>query len=296
MKINTLKYISLLFLAMLSSKAIAQQDPSFSLYQFNMNIINPAYVGSSETTEATAMIRSQWTGIENAPSTQTLSFSSPTVLGKNMGLGFSIVNDKFNIAKETAVSLDFSYKLPLSENQSLFLGLKAGGSFFNVELASLQINDPLFSKNISSFNPNFGVGAYLKGKNYYASLSVPTLLKSSRYQKDGNTITEASDKPHIYLSSGYIFDLDGVYNTKLTPSFMMRYVSGVPVSFDVTVITSMLEKYEIGVSHRLQESVSFFGLFKFLDHYKIGYAYEYTTTDISIYSSGSHEFVFKYRF
>jgi len=294
MKLYNIKYIVTALIVMLCVKVQGQQDPSFTMYNLNMNLINPAYAGASEGLELTTMIKSQFTGIADSPSTQTLSLSSP--VGKNMGLGLSVVNDQVFVAKETDVYIDFSYKLQVSENTNLFLGLKAGASFFNVDLASLNINDDLFNQNVNRINPNFGAGAYLKGKNYYASLSVPILLESKRYEKEGNTVTSASDKPHIYLGAGYTFDFEGEYKLKLTPSFMTRYVNGVPLSVDVTATLGLLDKIEFGVSHRLKESFSGLLMFQFIKEFKLGYAYEHATNDISKYSNGSHEFVFKFNF
>ncbi len=294
MKLHTIKYTLTLLVIMVCVKVQGQQDPSFTMYNLNMNLINPAYAGSSEGLELTTMIKSQWAGLKDSPSIQTLSLSSP--VGKNVGLGLSIVNDQVFVSKETDVYVDFSYKLKLSESNNLFLGLKAGASFFNVDLNSLGINDDLFSENVNRINPNVGAGAYLKGKNYYASLSVPVLLKSKRYEKEGNVVTRASDKPHIYLGAGYTFDLAGDYKLKVTPSFMTRYVSGVPLSVDLTTTVGLLDKVEFGVSHRLKESFSGLLMFQFIKEFKLGYAYEHATNDISKYSNGSHEFVFKFNF
>lgn len=294
MKLYNIKYTLALLVIMVCVKVKAQQDPSFTMYNLNMNVINPAYAGSNDGLEFTTLIKGQWVGIKDAPNTQTLSISSP--IGKNIGLGLSIVNDQVYIAKETDVYIDFSYKLKLSENNDLFLGLKAGASFFNADLNSLNINDPLFNQNVNRINPNFGAGAYLKGKNYYVSLSIPVLLQSKRFEKQGNVVTSASDKPHVYLGSGYTFDLEGEYNLKITPSFMTRYVSGVPLSIDVTTTLGLLDKVEFGVSHRLKESFSGLLMFQFIKEFKVGYAYEHAINDISKYSSGSHEFIFKFLF
>lgn len=294
MKLIDIKYSLLVFLGLLSISSMAQQDPSFTMYQQNMNIINPAYAGSVGGFEATALIRGQWVGIKGAPETQTLSLS--TGLGSNVGLGLSIVNDRFNVANETDVYIDFSYKLQISDSSNLFLGLKGGGSFFKVDLQSLSINDPLFTENVNRFNPNFGAGAYLKGSNYYASLSVPVLLQSKRYEKEGGIVTGASDKPHVYLGGGYTFDVGGSSKLELTPSVMMRYVSGVPLTVDVTAMAKMLEKLEVGVSHRLGESFSGMLLFQFIKSLKLGYAYEHAVSDISTYSNGSHEVILKFNF
>ena len=67
--------------------ATAQQDPQYTQYMYNMNIINPAYAGSSGTTSIGALYRSQWVGLEGAPSTATIAIHSP--VGNRVGLGLS---------------------------------------------------------------------------------------------------------------------------------------------------------------------------------------------------------------
>ena len=53
----------------------AQQESSFSHYMYNHQAVNPGYVGSRGVTNFTSVLRSQWSGIEGAPLTQTLSYS-----------------------------------------------------------------------------------------------------------------------------------------------------------------------------------------------------------------------------
>ena len=105
---------------MVCVKVKAQQDPSFTMYNLNMNVINPAYAGSNDGLEFTTLIKGQWVGIKDAPNTQTLSISSP--IGKNIGLGLSanvggfnfyIIADNFlqykNIYNAQSVSLQLGF-------------------------------------------------------------------------------------------------------------------------------------------------------------------------------------------
>lgn len=295
-----LSQYTILFVLLIACFSLqAQQDPTYTMYNFNMNVINPAYVGSTENTQITANLRSQWIKLKQAPETQTLSLATP--VNKNIGLGFSVVNDKVSVLKETDVYIDFSYKLQLSENNDLYLGLKAGGSFIDIDLQSLGINDdPFFNENVNRFNPNIGAGAYFKGKNYYFNVSTPVLLKSKRYEKEGNLVVEASDKPHIYIGGGYTFgfgaDVYGRNRFSITPSVMTRYVSGVPFSMDVSAMMAFNERFELGASHRLKESISGIFMFKLEDWGKLGYAYDHTLTDVGNFSNGSHEIIFRINF
>lgn len=59
---NILRGIQLLLLVFAFS-ASAQQLPNYTLYKYNLNIINPAYAGSTGFNQLSAHFRSQWSGI-----------------------------------------------------------------------------------------------------------------------------------------------------------------------------------------------------------------------------------------
>ncbi|HEX5742662.1 MAG TPA: type IX secretion system membrane protein PorP/SprF [Flavobacteriaceae bacterium] len=292
-KLNkSLKYFIVLIVGLASQNGFAQQDPNFSLYQYNMSIVNPAYAGTTDQLELNLNFRKQWVGIEGSPQTQALNISSP--INDRVGLGLTLVNDKVFVLKETDIYADFSYKLPISIDTDLFLGIKAGGSLINIDLISLGINDPLFSEDVSKFNPNFGMGAYLKGEKYFVNLSVPGLLSSKRYEKEGVLVTKAADKAHFYIGSGYQFSLSE--SIDFTPSFLCKIVTGAPTSIDITGMMSIHKKTELGISYRLDESISAIAMFNYIDWLQFGYSYEHSTSSIGDYSNGSHELILKLLF
>lgn len=283
----------IVLLLIVTNTLFAQQDPTYTLYQYNMNVINPAYAGIGDNNELNVNFRSQWINLSGSPETQSISLGIP--INDKVGVGLSIVNDEVFVLNQTHVYADFSYKLQLSETSDLYFGFKAGGSFINIDLNSLGIeNDPLFTENISRFNPNFGVGFYLKGDKYYVNLSAPSILKSKRYEKEGILVSNATDQLHVYAGAGYTFNLND--NIDLTPSLMSRFVVGAPVSLDLTATVDLYKKVEFGASYRLDESVSLLGLFKLADWMHFGYAYEMTTTEVADYSDGSHEIFIRFRF
>lgn len=270
----------------------AQQDPAFTLYNYNMNIVNPAYAGIEDLTELNINFRSQWVNLEGSPETKSLILSSP--VNNRIGLGLSIMNDNIFVLNQTDIYADFSYRIPVSDNTDFYMGIKAGGTFIDVDLDRLGImNDPVFMENINQFNPNVGIGFLLKNNTYYITASSPTLLKSKRYDKDGIVVTNATDELHAYIGAGYMLNLSE--QVILKPSIMSRYVTGAPMSLDLTAVIDFTA-IELGVSHRLDESVSGIILLKLADWGHFGYAYESTTTDVKNYSRGSHEVLLRFRF
>ena len=230
-KMKLISKISLCVTLFAVNVLVAQQDPNFTLYNFNMNIINPAYAGADDTSVINLSHRSQWISIDNAPNTQTLSYSTP--LKNNLGIGVSIVNDKVFVLRETDVAIDVSYKLKLSETHNLFFGAKFGAGFVNIDLNNTGApeNDPLFASNQSFSNAHIGAGLYLKHKNYYVTISTPNFLKGKRYEKQGNTPIAAIDDLYMYYGAGYHFKVSET--VKITPGFMYRNTKGGPSSTDI---------------------------------------------------------------
>ncbi len=275
---------------MWSIQSYAQQDVTFTMYNYNMNIINPAYAGTGETLELTSNFRTQWQGLDGAPKTQSFSLSSPT--NEKVGLGLSITNSSVFVLNETDVFADFSYKLKLDETLELFLGLKAGGAFVNINLADIGLdNDPLFSENVSVFNPNVGVGAYLKGKNFFVNMSAPALLRTKRYEKKSGIVTHATDKMQFFVGAGYHVPLNK--DITFTPSFLTRVISDVPFSMDISGTLDVYDLVEFGLSYRLKESISTIVFFKMTNSLEIGYAYDSSITAVSNYRRGNHEIILK---
>ncbi len=277
----------------LGNTVIAQQDPTYTMYYYNMNVINPAYAGTNDHSELNLNYRSQWVNLDGSPETKSMFFGTP--VSDKVGLGLTIVNDEVFVLNQTDVYADFSYRLQVSDSINLYLGLKAGGTFIDIDLTSLGVmNDPVFSENVSRFNPNVGLGFYLKGKRFFVNLSAPTLLKSKRYEKDGVIVSQATDRLHVYSGAGYRFRLDK--NFELIPSVLARFVTGAPSSLDITATARYSNIIDLGISYRVSESVSVLGLFKLLDWINLGYAYEMTSTDVRDYSDGSHELLLRFKF
>ena len=280
---------------LVSNKAEAQQDPNFTLYNFNMNIINPAYAGTKDSPELNLVYRSQFLGIDDAPRTVSMAYSKN--VGRNLGIGISLINDKVFILKQTDVAVDISYKIKLSEQTKLYFWLKAGGGFTNIDLTRAYDggDDPLFLENQDFFNPHVGAGIHVQNENFYITVSTPNFLKGKRYEKQGNAPTVAIDNSHFYLGTGVNLSLSE--NLMVTPMFMMRNVEGVPNSYDMGAAFDIHKKVIIGMNYRVKEMISSYTLLDVSDKLKFGVAYDVTMSDLYLVDQrGSIEFIFKYQF
>jgi len=274
----------------------AQQDPQYTQYMYNMNVVNPAYAGSRGTLSLGLLGRTQWTSVDGAPKTFTFDAHAP--VGEKVGVGLSIISDEIGPSKEQNIYADVSYTLATSDVGRLAFGLKAGVTLLDVNLLDATLpesstgNDPVFDENINDAYPNFGAGVYYYTDKWYAGFSVPNILKSEHMDKD-NINTKASEEVHYFLTGGYVFDLSSTL--KFKPSLMFKGVAGAPVSVDINANFLMYERFEVGASYRIEDSVSLLFNFGVTPDFRIGYAYDYTISEFSnSNTAGSHEIILLY--
>lgn len=282
-----MKKIKLLLgvLALMSiTNVFGQQDPQYTQYMYNMNVLNPAYAGSRGVTSIGLLGRTQWVGVDGAPKTVTLSMHSP--VGKAVGLGLSVIHDEIGPVKEDNIYADFSYTVNTSDEGRLAFGIKAGATFMDVRELITVDPDPL-NIPIHQTSPNFGAGALYYNDHFYAGFSIPNFLETRHLEKEGGTVSTASEKMHYFFTTGYVFDIAD--NLKLKPSTFIKATAGAPISIDLSLNLLVDERVELGLSHRFEDSISGLIGFQVNDDFRIGYAYDHTITKFGVYNSGSHE-------
>jgi len=281
------KLVILFFVIVLSLDTTAQQDPQYTEYMYNMNVLNPAYAGSRNTLSIGVLGRTQWVNIDGAPKTLTMAVHAP--VGEKVGLGLSIIADKIGPVTEQNIYADFSYTINTSAEGKLAFGIKGGVTLHSLDRGALNSVDPesVYLEFDNKTLPNIGAGVFYYTNKYYLGLSMPNMMHSKYFEKRNGIITEASDKTHIFLTTGYVFELSKTL--KFKPSIMTKVVSGSPLSLDLSANFLINNKLELGLSHRLDDSVS--GLISFLvsKDLRIGYAYDYTLSNLGDFNSGSHE-------
>ena len=269
----------------------AQQDPHYTQYMYNMNVINPAYAGSKENLSIGMLYRKQWVEIEDAPTTATFSGHAP--VGKNVGLGLSVISDKIGPVEENNIYGDFSYTLQLGGEHKLAFGLKAGLTLHQVGLYSdinhtlPDQNDPAFAQNTSNSYFNLGSGLFYYTNKYYLALSVPNMMKSKHLDYNGRKF--GSEVSHYFLTGGYVFDVSE--NIKFKPFFMMKSAFNAPTSLDLSTNFLFNEKFEAGITYRLEDSFGAMINYAISPNVKLGYAYDHIVSDLNVTTPSSHEIV-----
>lgn len=275
----------------------AQQDAQFTQYMYNTMSVNPAYAGSRGQLSIAALYRSQWVGLDGAPTTQTLNLHSP-IRNSKLGYGISIVNDEIGngVVQETFFDGIISYSLDVSQEAKLSFGLKFGGNLLSLNFNELRNfdNEVVVQENIDNrFTPNVGLGLYYHAQRFYAGLSAPNLFETEYFdnsQRDTDGVQFLSkERINFYFITGYVFDLNG--NVKLKPALLTKVVGGAPLQVDVSANFMFNEKFTLGAAYRWDAAISALAGFQLSDQFMLGIAYDRETTALggTQFNDGSFE-------
>ena len=271
---------------------LAQQDPQYTQYMYNMSVINPAYTTNDVgRLNFGALYRSQWKNTVGAP--ETLTFYAHAPMSPSIEMGLSLVTDKIGdgALKENNIYADFAYILKLDEKSNISLGLKGGFTTFETNFNGFVLpefqDDEAFNENLNNTFPNIGVGAFYHRNHFYAGISAPNLLTSKHLENRDGINRIGSEKIHFFLTTGYVYELN--QDIKLKPSLLAKMVEGAPLTVDLSMNALFYNRIEGGLSYRLEDSVSAMFNIAVLPALRIGYAYDYTLSNLSDYSAGSHE-------
>jgi len=294
------KHYILLLMLSISLRVFSQQDPMYSQYIFNGLLINPAYAGTREVLNATMLYRNQWVNIPGAPKTGIFSIDSP-VRNEKIGLGLNVSFDKIGVTSHSAITGIYAYKLRFSQS-SLTFGIQAGIGFFYSNNTSVKYIDNTqidvaFQTDYKKTLPNFGIGMYYQANRFFAGFSIPQILgpeiHQAIYGNQQNDLDLALVN-HYFLSSGYLFDLNP--DLKFQLYTLLKFVDGAPVEGDLNGILWFSDSIAFGLSYRSISSVGSLIQIKINKQLFLGYAYEYSTTQLKDFTSGSHEIALRYQF
>jgi len=278
-------------LAFISFHVEAQQDAQYTQYMYNTMGINPAYAGSRGALSILGLHRAQWIGLDGAPRTQTFSAHTP-IENSRIGLGLSFVNDKLGPVTEQYINIDVSYTIPVSEEGKLSFGTKIVGNFHKVDLVNgttVLTVDPL-QLNVNRFNPNIGAGVYYHTQKFYAGLSVPNFLATEHL--DGVSLSKAKERMNYYAILGRVFEVSD--KVKLKPSGLLKYVEGTPLQVDMSLNAMYNDRFRLGLAYRWSAALSAMAGFQINQQLMIGYAYDWDTTGLGKFNSGSHEIFLRF--
>lgn len=275
----------------------SQQLPQYTQYMLNEMAINPAVAGKDDFADVRSNNRYQWIGITDAPRTYMLTLHGP-IKAKNMGIGMNLYTDIVGPTRRTGLNFSYAYHLKLKEDMFLSMGLSAGVLQWGIDGSKLVLRDSgdenLLSTYQTTYVPDFGAGIYFHKKDrFYVGLSLPQLYQAPIKLYDGAGKNSRIIN-HFNLNAAYKFDLGDDF--KIEPSFLVKYAIPAPPKMDIGARVIYQEQIWLGGAYRHNDAFTALVGYFYKNYLMIGYSYDFTTTNIKKYSTGTHEIMLGIRF
>lgn len=284
----------LVYLVVFFSGLISAQEAHILFNRMNMAVYNPAFTGINGAF-VSLNSRSQWSGIQDAPRTNYLIYHMPQ--REKVRIGFTAQNDRVFIEDKTHFTIDYNYELQLGDEQFIYLGLKGGGFYNNIDVERLErlyaTYNPALEPVTSYFTPILGLGIQYKTPNYFIGVGVPSLFNNKRFQDNNGWETTATDVAYLYFSGGSTYQLKD--NFTLSPVLIYRAVPNSPNLLSGTIAIDYKEQFSIGAGYANNENIAFFVSSKNFKGVEWGYGYEFMNrNDVTAIQGGTHEFVLRF--
>ena len=284
---------SIFYILIIFSGFLFSQESSLIFNKFNLSVFNPAFTGV-EGPAININTRAQWIGIEDAPLTNYLVVHFPEK--KNATLGLTIQNDRVFVENKTLLTLDYSYRLQLSENSNLSMGLKAGGMFFNVDTNNIPRIYTTPNQSVSSlgnyFTPVLGVGLSFISKNIFLGVAAPGLLNKIGLNKNTDWELTSRDFTFLHLSGGFNLNLSDKFTVK--PSVNYRTIPVGPNLINSILEIDYNDSFSLGSLFTNNNTIGAFFKLKSKKGFHIGYGYEFLSgNDRQSLSNSTHELMLR---
>lgn len=313
------KLIFILLFTLVCCNIYAQQRPHYSQYLQNMSVLNPAVTGINSGLDLRFGMRAQWQGLKDAPKTGYITFSSPVSFGGDMAnyrssdlgvtepaskddmfdysssmshhsFGLLLLNDKTGPLSRTTGNLTYAYHLAIGDASNLSVGVGVGLNRIGVNAEALvfdEVDDPVVgtSSQINKYTPDLNAGIYFYTSTLYFGVSAQQIIRN-KIAFDGD-FNIGKDVAHYFATAGYKFWINNDFS--VTPSVMLKMVDPLPKAFDLNLKVAYRNSFWIGGGYRKNDA--FFGNigFNVANMVGLGYAYDYTTSELGSVSKGSHE-------
>jgi type IX secretion system PorP/SprF family membrane protein len=309
----------LLFMSLLATYGLvsAQQDPQFTVGQYQgLAYQNPAVVGSNDAICATLIGRLQWVGFGGEPSTFLFSAESPfELLNKSHGAGLTIMSDKLGQETTLIVKGSYAYRMNLGDgilSAGLSLGYiskSIGNDWDAFDGTDGDVAIPTNGASEGGLDMDFGL--FYKIPNKLSIGLSSTHLNASKFSSQLDDKINTGDSRYFNYQIDRTYYLNAQYELPIGQSGSWILKPGVFVksdlvstSFQVGGIMEYEEQFWGGLDYRFQDAVALMLGANFQMNgenmaggtLKVGYSYDFSTSNIRNFSSGSHELFVRYCF
>lgn len=286
--------ILLICIGLFSIQLSAQQQPQYTHYLLNHFAINPAVAGGKPCLDATLGYRNQWVGFEGAPKTAFGSFHTSFAKNKfnpnnKHGIGALVVSDRFGPFRRVKLKVAYAYHFQLTRkvlmSAGIFVGLEQI-SFRSGDVTLINFNDNAIGQASNAFIvPEISPGIFLQNDKWFGGMAIQQIIQN---EISAVGTSESKLVRHGHLLFGLNF---GERDWSMTPSILLKKAPAVPYSAEVNVMFNYKNAFSFGATYRTTDAIAALIKFKVLNNFTVGYAYDYTLSQIQVGAANTHEII-----
>jgi type IX secretion system PorP/SprF family membrane protein len=283
----------------------SQNAPQVSYFMYDHLRTNPGSAGSNDMICANLIGRLQFSGFPGAPTGAFAEMDMPfKILGIQQGAGITVYNDAIGFNNVTNFNLSYAYRISVGDG-TLGIGIQAGGlesklsptwRYPGGDTQGTATNSGVPEGDADGLTLNMSFGLFYRTEDIYFGASVinlnnPEVISTSQSNSGG---AKYNLPRQFYVTAGYSMQLaNPAYEIK--PAVLLKS-DGVATDMDLNLTLMYNKKFWGGVSYRTGEAVVGMVGIELMENLKVGYAYDFATSVLSKYSSGSHEVILNYCF
>ncbi len=305
------KITLILLLAVAGMQGVNAQDVGFSQFYANPLYLNPAFAGSKVAPRIALSYRAQWPGLVSAFSTVSASYDQ-YINDMHGGIGAILLSDRqgdHGMLNTNMLAAMYSFRFQVHEDIFVNLALQAGVVNMNLNwdpnimrwpdqidanCGWINLTSATPPDNRSKFYPDFAAGAMIYGPAWYAGFAAHHLNQPSQgfYAEDRVPMK-------FTANAGGLINLSeerrrqsslGLGTPVISPNFIYQYQGG----FHYFNYGLYLDWMPFLVGAWFRHSTTNVDAFIFMvgaqhDHFKVGYSYDVTLSEMGNSTLGSHE-------
>lgn len=289
------KYLTLIILIACSTTVWAQQDVQFTQFTRNKLFYNPGVAGASDGICLNAAHRSQWVGVEYAPSTQKFTANIPMLSG---GLSVNVTQDQIGNFNDVIAGVGYAHQMNIGSG-TLGIGLRVNfrnkSMLTNGWVPPQTMNDAsLIALQSNSMATDLNFGLYYKASDFYAGFSSSRLLETKDIlENNAGAPASINGRRHYFLMGGYDYDLENGF--VLQPALLLK-TDLTATQLDINLAAEYNNEIWGGVSYRVNDAIAIMAGYNITPELQVAYSYDITTSTLNVSSNGSHEVSLRYCF
>jgi type IX secretion system PorP/SprF family membrane protein len=215
------------------------------------------------------------------------------------GIGAQIMNDQIGPFSTTAVYMSYSYHIPITKTITASVGAYLGVKQYRLNTNKLNFGDNTADNVVSPGANSFGVspdgslGALIYSEKFYVGVATGQLMGNNIAIANASSDISARLQRHYFINGGYRIKISP--DVAIVPSTMIRVFPNTPVSFDLNAKINYMDVFWFGGSFRYKDAIVGLVGFSIGKHLDVGYSYDFNTSPLNTYNSGTHEIVIGYR-